>query len=298
MTANAPFALDRLARAEPLAPGLRGTSFRPARGLYARFTHLLLVRWGDVAITTDEIRHDIEGPAAAVLPPEAATVVELAPGTAGWVLGMAPSILSDALGTGAEAELLGSVTAQLTLLRDFRPSPGLDADVFAARIRAEITDGAPGSHMALLACLRLVLVEIWRRGGFDAPELGQGDEMHVLRRFRRLVELRFRTPMTIAEYARQLGLSYERLHRICQRNLGRPPLRLVHQRKLREAELWLEQSGRSVGQIAQTLGFAEPSEFSHFFRRASGLSPSAFRARARASSGDTQRTPTSFSDWP
>lgn len=305
--------LDQQFRAEHLAPGLRGQMLRPAQGAYDSFTHILLIRDGAALIETGpsqtgqdqtgpdqtgQDRHDLTGPCAVILPPDRAAVIRIPPGTAGGLLGMSPAIIGNILGTSAEAGFLASITTRLTIVQGVDRVAGADQTVFGDNILAEIAGDAPGAYVAIQSSLRLLLIEIWRRGSFQQSSSGEGNEMHILLGYRRLVELHFRTHMKVAEYARHLGVSYDRLHRICQRNLGRAPLELINQRMMREAVMWLERSGHSVEEIAYSLGFSDSSHFSHFFKRNNGNSPSAYRADARNHKESTIAPSRSFSDWP
>jgi len=51
--------------------------------------------------------------------------------------------------------------------------------------------------------------------------------------------------------------------------------------KLRQAGERLLHAERAVGQISDALGFADESSFRRSFKRATGLTPAAFRARYR-----------------
>jgi AraC family transcriptional activator of pobA len=54
---------------------------------------------------------------------------------------------------------------------------------------------------------------------------------------------------------------------------------LIHLRMIVEAERQLRYTTMPVAQVAYLLGFEDPAYFTRFFRRHSGLSPKAFRAR-------------------
>lgn len=290
--------LDQLVRAEPLPPVLRPTTIRPGRGGYAPFTHLLLLDHGEAGIETDTSPRQIEGPAAAILPPGESLLLQLGPGCGGWLLGMAPSMLAAAVGVRAESEFLAPIGTQLLIAPSLPAGTAPDPFPLAERIGDELSGGAAGAHMAVLACLRLIVLDIWRGSGVQPELVGRGSEIHVLQAFRRLVELHFRSRLGVGDYADLLGVSYERLHRICRRNLQHSPLQLIHRRMMREAADWLERSGRSVQQIAHLLGFHDSAEFSHFFKRNSGLSPSAYRQQVRNHSAASRPATTSFADWP
>lgn len=288
---------DRAVRAQSLPPQLSGVSTRPAQGIYAQFTHILLVDSGEVTIEVDRF-HEVTGPAAIVLPPRPQALITTGPGTSASLLGMSPAILADVVGSTAETDLLAPVASHLVVVEGIDAIAGLDLGALSERLLSEADDTAPGSLLVITAYLRLIMVEIWRRSSFEPQMIATGGDAQILQAFRRQVDLHFRSHLTVSEYADQLGISYERLHRICQRNLRRSPLKLVHQRVLREAATWLEQSGKSVEEIAHTLGFGDSSQFSHFFKKHSGLPPSLYRARSRNVSTSAGLDVASFADWP
>ncbi|MFD2252495.1 AraC-like DNA-binding protein [Pseudochelatococcus lubricantis] len=290
--------LASLVRAEPLRPALRSVILRPSRGMYEEFTHFLLVETGDVTIEADDSGHRLEGPVAMILPPAPAMAVRLGAGAGGWLLGAAPPVLTEAVGAKAESGLLQTVSARLVVAQgeDGRFIP--DLVHLAEQIHREMHRETRGSQMAVVACLRLLLISFWREGSFDPATLGRSSELHLLQGFRRLVELHFRSRMSVADYAALLGVTYDRLHSICRRSLQRSPLQLVHQRMMREAAIRLERSGETIQEIAHSLGFGDATEFSHFFKRKSRMAPSTFRARVRDAGGTAHIGGASFADWP
>jgi AraC family transcriptional activator of pobA len=56
-------------------------------------------------------------------------------------------------------------------------------------------------------------------------------------------------------------------------------LQLINQRLLLEAKRNLVYTTLTVYQVADSLGFSEPAYFSRFFKRATGLTPKAFRGQ-------------------
>ncbi|MFQ8433617.1 AraC family transcriptional regulator [Amaricoccus sp. W119] len=290
--------LARLLRAQPLPAAPRDRVLRPAQGPFERFLHILLLETGEVLAEFDGLHREVEAPVALTLPSGGGGNLTLVAGSSGWLLGLSPGFLTATLGDSAEAQLLAPLARGMVVAQDIQPLPDSPASALAQRVHDEIAVERPGSGMIVQCCLRLILAEIWRQSSFEPPLQGGGSELQVLQGFRRLVELHFRGHLKVAGYADHLGVTYDRLHRICQRNLRRSPLQLIHQRQMREAATWLTQSGRSIQQIAHALGFGDASEFSHFFKRNSGMAPSVYRTHARNLSQAARRPVTSFADWP
>jgi AraC family transcriptional regulator, transcriptional activator of pobA len=162
----------------------------------------------------------------------------------------------------------------------------------------ELADPKKRSQAAATALLRLLLIAASRL--LIRDELTQGtNDIQILHRFRQLVELGYRSRKKVSDYCLDLNLTYDRLHDICQRNLNRSPLSLVHQRMLLDATTRLQQSDESIHSISEQLGFNDPSRFSHFFKRAMQVSPHRFRRLAQAERTSQRDTALrEFADWP
>ena len=103
----------------------------------------------------------------------------------------------------------------------------------------------------------------------------------------------------MSRYAEELSVDYDRLHRICKREIGRTPAELVHERLTAEAKARLERTGHPLKRIAADLGFADATRFSHFFKRRTEMSPGAFRAVVSRPDGeDLVSLKQGFADWP
>lgn len=81
---------------------------------------------------------------------------------------------------------------------------------------------------------------------------------------------------TLADLARVAGLGPEQLRRLCQRHLGASPVAHLAHLRLRRAAALLAAGGRSVGEVAEMVGYANPYAFSTAFRRRHGIPPSGF----------------------
>ena len=234
------------------------------------------------------------------LPSGQAQSLRVGPGSEGIVVGVSDSLLAAATGTHAEAHLLRHLTGRTARLTVHETDPRDEILRSLHAIEAEARKGLDGSWGYLSAHLTIVLVWIWRLGSQGALEVGAlPSGTQRLQRFRQLVEAQFREHWPVARYAAELALTPDRLHDLCVRSLGRPPLTLVHQRVTLEACRLLGGSDLGVEAVAAELGFGSASHFSRFFRRWAEASPSAWRAQARARARAGQPSlPGSYADWP
>ena len=112
-----------------------------------------------------------------------------------------------------------------------------------------------------------------------APSESAGDraQQHV-RRFRSLVDERFREQPALAEFASELGITTTQLNRVCRSVVGHPALAVLHARICLEAQRELAYTTLSIKHIAFKLGFTDAGYFTRFFQRETGTSPSSWRA--------------------
>ena len=85
-------------------------------------------------------------------------------------------------------------------------------------------------------------------------------------------------------------LSARQLERLCRQHVGMGPASLYRQLRMRYANWLIENTDRSVTDIANEAGFADCAHFSRQFKDAYGLSPSTRRLQPqRAANGDAAR---------
>lgn len=77
--------------------------------------------------------------------------------------------------------------------------------------------------------------------------------------------------------ANELGYSARTLSRACQQVTGQTAKQVLTERLMLEAKRRLAHSQASAARISDELGFSEPTNFTKFFVRNAGISPTAFR---------------------
>lgn len=100
----------------------------------------------------------------------------------------------------------------------------------------------------------------------------------AFRVFRASVEAHFREHHDVEYYARVLGYAPRTLSRAAQQVTGRTAKALIVDRIVLEAKRLLAHDGLTAANCATTLGFLDASNFSVFFRNATGMRPGAWQA--------------------
>lgn len=95
-------------------------------------------------------------------------------------------------------------------------------DTLFGWFKLELNDSETPSPTSLAAYMRLVLIQALHIHRPEPSESG-AEETSILREFRHPVEQHYCEHWLVARYAKELGIDYDRLHRICKRETGRAP---------------------------------------------------------------------------
>ncbi|KAA1394427.1 AraC family transcriptional regulator [Aeromicrobium ginsengisoli] len=95
--------------------------------------------------------------------------------------------------------------------------------------------------------------------------------------FRDEIDRRFGEWHQVTHYAERLGYSPRTLNRLARAHTGRSAKQLIDERVVLEAKRLLSHGEAPVAEIAERLGFDDPSNFSAYFRARAGVTPGAFR---------------------
>ncbi len=269
--------------------------------LHGRSWWVVLLESGQLTISRDGGTTTVTGPALLWLPWDRSQRIRAKAGTVGGHLVMGETSLANAIGVKPEAADLRVLSERAVHLPlDGREALHRDMARCFDLILRESAGHAPGSATVIEAQVRVILVMLWRHTARpdDLRHTGANTSL-ILQQFRQALETHFRDRWTVARYAEALHMSTDRLHDICQRNLGKPPSRLIHERLGYEAQVLLERSSMTLDQIAEFLGFRSAAQFSNFFKVLHGVRPGAWRRAVRGSDKDVSaHEAQSYADWP
>ncbi|WP_226634887.1 helix-turn-helix domain-containing protein [Novosphingobium profundi] len=226
---------------------------------------ILLVSKGQVTFRCDGQVETLQGPCFMAVPIGSVHGFQFQPDTRGYVLSLSAAFV--ARGSDAQDPLLHMLTHGAS--GEVAPEAVARVDWLCREMLAIQADWRLPS--ALFLTLAEALVRSLEAPQSETPP-AQSDEAR-LSAFRQLIELHLTEHRGVEWYAAQMRVSGKTLTRICQRAAGCTPTEMLHARLLLEAQRLLCFTNASVVQVANDLGFSDPSYFSRFYQRLSGRRP-------------------------
>lgn len=147
-------------------------------------------------------------------------------------------------------------------------------DLALAMVRKDI-DETTALHIA-----RDIVVQVIRPGNqsqYSAPLMLQKHSGPDLDRLVPWLEGRITETTSVADMAKEMGLSERQFHRQCVDQFGRTPAKLLLELKLDHARNFLQDSDLSIATIGAICGFADGTAFSKAFKKQFAISPAMFR---------------------
>ncbi|MDH6252556.1 AraC family transcriptional activator of pobA [Chryseobacterium sp. H1D6B] len=102
-------------------------------------------------------------------------------------------------------------------------------------------------------------------------------KFQLMHRFRQLVDEQFKTNKTVAAYADQMNITPKYLSECVMEHLGHSALKVIQNRILQEAAIFLSYTDKSIKEISNELNFGSPAHFSRFIHQHTGKNPTDLR---------------------
>ncbi len=241
---------------------------------------ILLIESGGGQMTYEAACVTFSAPVAILVPATTVHGFRFTPKlTDGWVVSFTEDV-ADALGdeSGEALARLRTVAGDPLLpLADAAEAKRLSA--LCADLQEEGSLAREGYRLAMRALLALIAIEVVRlavsRDRSGAVTLARADAR--VEALRALVDEHFRKQRLISFYAEKLAMTPDRLNDHVKRVTGVTAGHLIRQRVLTEAKRQLVFSNQPISEVAYDLAFSDPSHFTRFFRKQTGMTPQSFR---------------------
>ena len=100
---------------------------------------------------------------------------------------------------------------------------------------------------------------------------------HPLMNFKELLENNFHKERQPSFYASKMGISPNNFSKICKQYFLKTPSTLIHERVILESKKLIHLTYKSMKEIAAELNFDDENYFSRYFKKHTGITPTAFR---------------------
>jgi len=147
----------------------------------------------------------------------------------------------------------------------------------------ELINRAPGSQSVVNHLAHALFVQAVRAHALSLPADASGSWLNAvldpeLATALGLMHLRPQEPWTVASLAEHSNASRSAFSARFTATLGIPPLKYLTECRMRSARLMLRDTTLGVKNISTRVGYANESAFGNAFKRATGMSPGAYRA--------------------
>jgi len=268
--------LSELVHCEKLAERseLHDWQIRPHR--HNDLTQLFIVLDGSGKAGLDSVWQDVQAPCVLIVPQRCVHEFDWAPSSDGYVLSIRSNVIA-ALEQRIEA--LGKIfnDARVIDISDSRQFIG----ELLAEIHAESQQQRSLKDVSLDSLVRVLAIWIARHSiAGEASTALSGRSLRHFTQFMQLVDAHHKRQWRAARYAKELGITASHLNTICHQQAGKSTLEIIHERLILAARRELAYTENNVAGVAYRLGFDDPSNFTRFFKRETGMTPGAYRRRS------------------
>ncbi|WP_170139478.1 helix-turn-helix domain-containing protein [Larkinella arboricola] len=168
------------------------------------------------------------------------------------------------------------------LLNGFSLTPQQAEEINALlnSMEAEYNTAVANKEKIIGAYLQIILLKLQHIAS-QLPDALSRVDSPLVQAFGQALEKGYTTKRQVQQYADLLSVSPKYLNDLCKKATGQTASQLIEQRVVLEAKKQLIHTTKNVSEIAFELNFQDPSHFSKFFSRCSGMTPTQYRERIR-----------------
>jgi AraC-like DNA-binding protein len=153
----------------------------------------------------------------------------------------------------------------------------IEMDYILGKLIIEMENTYSYSKAVVKAYLQLILALCSKIKSKDTVIYEAKNTYHPLMKFKALLENNFHKERQPSFYAAQMGISPNNFSKICKQHFLKTPSRLIHDRVILESKKLIHLSYMNIKEIAAELNFDDENYFSRYFKKHTGITPTAFR---------------------
>lgn len=176
--------------------------------------------------------------------------------------------------------------SDINLFQDFSDTPPLQLGAtafaqiegYASQMLSYFLSSDPYKFEAMGALLKLLLIASHQHCSLNQLDVQTRESGGALvRNFKEAIEVRHKEWHKTIDYAKNLNITTDHLNRVVKDLTGKTAKTHIQSRITTAAKRLLYFTALSNKEIAYELGFSEPANFSAFFKKCTGVSPSEFK---------------------
>lgn len=141
----------------------------------------------------------------------------------------------------------------------------------------ELDDQEYNFEQQIYYLFRTILLKVERLKHAQHPDLPETDpHLSLVIQFKQLIDQNITRNLSIDEFATELGTSSKSLTAYSKKYLQSTPATLIQNRKVLEAKRLLSNHQLTIQEVAYRLGFEQPTYFTKYFKKSTGLTPKEF----------------------
>lgn len=153
----------------------------------------------------------------------------------------------------------------------------IEIDSILEKLIIEIENISSYSTAVIKAYLQLILALCSKIKSKDIVIYEEKNSFHPLMNFKTLLENNFKKERQPSFYAAQMRISSNNFSKICKQHFSKTPSSLIHERVILESKKLIHLTYKSMKEIAAELNFDDENYFSRYFKKHTGITPTAFR---------------------
>lgn len=266
---------------EHLATRCQQRGWRIEPHSHPKFAQLLFVNSGSGTVTIEGVDIQFASPCVIIIPMHCVHGFDYQMYTDGQVITVAEFYLNQITERLPEFKKLWAKPSVIQLQRGSIELDELQAHM--TKLERELEARSIGHFIAIESLMMTFFLNLIRFSAIEDVENNKQNtnQLRVVETFHQLIEEHYRQSWKLGDFAAALNISISQLRAACESVEGLSPIKILHQRKLTEANRNLMFSDLTIEQIAYWLGFSSPAYFTRFYKKESGVSPSDFRMNHR-----------------
>jgi AraC family transcriptional activator of pobA len=160
---------------------------------------------------------------------------------------------------------------------NFETADYIEMDYILRKLIIEMENTISYSRAVIKAYLQLIPALCSKIKSKDIVIYEEKNTHHPLIKFKALLENNFHKQRQPSFYADQMGISPNNFSEICKQHFLKTPSTLIHERVILESKKLIHLSYKSIKEIAAELNFDDQNYFSCYFKKYTGITPTAFR---------------------